>query len=333
MATIKDVSKLAGVSVATVSRFLNQSGYVSKEAEQAIIAATKKLNYKPNNIARSLAGKKTATIALMVPDILNPFFPEIARATEDTANQFGYTVMLCNTDNDPTKEKQYIETLINKQIDGIIISSYTIEPEQILELQKQSIPVVLIDKAFPHHPIVSIHSDNRKGGRIAAQHLLDQGCKKIAHICGPIHISTVRERTIGYEEVCGKMDWFTPSFISYSDFTVKGGYDAMMELYEKHPHLDGVFAGNDLMAAGALKALKRLGVSVPEQVKVIGFDGIKMDMVHPELSTISQPIYLIGKSAMEYLMQLIKGESLDNKLHEFDVELIQKESTIGKAHN
>lgn len=331
MATIKDVSKLAGVSVATVSRFLNKSGYVSKEAEKAIMAATKKLNYKPNNIARSLAGKKTATIALMVPDILNPFFPEIARATEDMANKYGYTVMLCNTDNDPAKEKQYIDTLINKQIDGIIISSYTIEPEQILELQKLSIPVILIDKAFPNHPIVSILSDNRKGGRIAAEHLLNQGCKKIVHICGPIHISTVRERTIGYEEICGKMDWFTPSMIAYSDFTVKGGFDAMMELYDKHPQLDGVFAGNDLMAAGALKALKKLDISVPEQVKVIGFDGIKLDMMYPELSTISQQIYEIGQQAMEYLMQLIKGDSLEKTVHEFDVKLIEKDST--KAHS
>ena len=329
MATIRDVSKLAGVSVATVSRYLNQSGYVSKEAEGAIVAAIEKLNYKPNNIARSLAGKKTATIGLMVPDILNPFFPEIARAAEDTANKYGYTVILCNTDNNIQKEKNYIDTLVHKQVDGIIISSYTIEPGQVLSLQNRSIPVVVMDKAFPGHPIVSLASDNRKGGRLAAKHLADQGCRKIGHIAGPTHISSSRERTLGYEEVYGKAEWFTPSLMSYGDFSVTGGYKAMLELYEKHPDLDGVFAANDLMAAGALKALKRLGVSVPDEVKLIGFDGIRMDMVYPEISTVSQQIYSLGESAMNFLIKLIKGEELEKKVYEFDVDLMEKDSTKG----
>src|SRR5699024_10325324 len=128
MATIKDVSKLAGVSVATVSRCLNKSGYVSKEAEASITKAIEKLNYVPSNIARGLAGKKTSTIALIIPDIFNPFFPEIARAIEDKANKYGYTLILCNTDDNAEKEKEYIETLIQKKVDGIIISSYTITP-------------------------------------------------------------------------------------------------------------------------------------------------------------------------------------------------------------
>lgn len=329
MATIKDVSKLAGLSVATVSRFLNKNGYVSKEAEAVLTEVIEKLNYVPNNIARSLAGKKTATVALMVPDILNPFFPEVARAIEDAANLQDYTVILCNTDNNPQKEQKYIETLIQKQIDGIIISSYTIKPEQILDLQKRSIPVILIDNAFPEHPIVSLLVNNRKGGEMATQHLLAQGCKKIVHICGPTYISSSRERTLGYEEVCKKTDWYTPSLIAYSDFTVIGGYKAMHELLQKHPDLDGVFAGNDVMAAGAMKALHEAKRLVPHQVKVIGFDGIQMDMVHPELSTISQPIYAIGKTAMDSLLQLINKEPLDNPIHTFDVELLIKQTSKG----
>jgi LacI family transcriptional regulator len=327
MATIKDVSKLAGVSVATVSRFLNKNGYVSKEAAQAITEVIEKLNYRPNNIARSLAGKKTATVALMVPDILNPFFPEIARAVEDAAHEIGYTVMLCNTDNDPEKEAKYIETLIQKQIDGIIISSYTIKPDQVATLQKHSIPVVLMDNAFPGQDIISLLADNRGGGKLATQYLVEQGCRKIGHICGPMHITSSRERTLGYEEAYKQTGQFTPSLITYSDFTVRGGYDAMNELLNAHPDLDGIFASNDLMAAGAVKALIEQGIKVPNDVKVIGFDGIHMEMMVPELSTIAQPIYEIGKTAMEYVVALINQKPIDTKSRLFPVKLIEKQST------
>lgn len=327
MTTIRDVSKLAGVSVATVSRLLNQSGYVSKEAETAVMSAIQKLNYKPNNIARSLAGKKTAAIALMVPDILNPFFPEIARAAEDAAAAQGYTLVLCNTDNNPDKEKKYMETLINKQIDGIIISSYTVLPEQIIALQDRSIPIVAIDKSFSDYPILSVTAANRHGGEMAVQHLLSGGCRKIAHISGPAHVHSSRERTLAYENACRDLPWFVPSLIGYGNFNVAGGYEAMKEIYKQHPDLDGVFAGNDLMAAGALKALMELGAAVPEQVKLIGFDGIRMDMVYPEITTISQQIYSMGKTATDYLIRLINNEPVERKNYELDVELLQKATT------
>ncbi|OPA72949.1 transcriptional regulator [Paenibacillus selenitireducens] len=327
MSTIRDVSKLAGVSVATISRFLNQSGYVSKEAEETILAAIQKLNYKPNNIARSLAGKKTSTIALLVPDILNPFFPEIARAAEDAASRLGYTLILCNTDHNPDKERNYIDVLINKRIDGIIISSYTIRPEQIYALEAENIPVVVIDNAWHDTSIVSISTDNRAGGQMAAQHLLECGCRKIGHICGPYHIAAAKDRMLGYEDACSQQEWFTPSLMVYGDFSVSGGYHAMRELYDKHPDVDGVFAGNDLMAAGAMKALHELGVRIPDQMKVIGYDGIQMDMFSPALSTIAQPIYSIGELAMTYLDQMIKEKPLEKKSYPIDVQLIVNASS------
>ncbi|REB08617.1 LacI family transcriptional regulator [Sporosarcina sp. BI001-red] len=328
MATIKDVSKLAGVSVATVSRYLNKNGYVSKEAGETIAEVIEKLNYRPNNIARSLAGMKTATIGLMVPDILNPFFPELARSIEDAANEYGYTVMLCNTDNDSMKEQKYIDTLLQKQVDGIIISSYTIKPEHLSSLQKQSIPVVLMDNVFSSDSVVSLTVENLRGGELAVEHLLTQGCSKIAHICGPSTITSSRERTAGYENVSRGTDWFTPSLIGYSDFTVKGGYSTMNELLALHPDLDGVFASNDLMAAGALKALQEAGRNVPRDVKVVGFDGIGLEMMNPQLSTIAQPISELGKTAMDSLIGLIRNESgiLTNQV--FPVTLILKQSTM-----
>ncbi|WJY26287.1 LacI family DNA-binding transcriptional regulator [Sporosarcina trichiuri] len=329
MATIKDVSKLAGVSVATVSRYLNKNGYVSKEAAEAIAGVIDKLNYRPNTIARSLAGKKTATIGLLVPDILNPFFPELARAAEDAANEYGYTVMLGNTDNDTAKEQRYLDTLIHKQADGVIISSYTIQPDHLRGLQKAGIPVVLLDNVFSSDSVVSFTVENKEGGELAVRHLLERGCRKIAHICGPLSITSSRERTAGYEAVSTGTDWFTPGLIAYSDFTVKGGHSAMQQLLVSHPDLDGVFASNDLMAAGALKALQEAGRRVPEDVKVIGFDGIQLEMMSPGLSTVAQPIYELGKTAVDVLIGLITEHPDIPEDKVFPVSLTVRQSTGG----
>jgi LacI family transcriptional regulator len=328
MATIRDVSKLAGVSVATVSRVLNKSGYVNKETEETVLGVMKTLDYIPSEMARGLAGKSTSTIALMVPDIINPFFPEVARAIEDVAHSYGYTVILCNFDNNPEKEMNYIQMLKRKRIDGIVIASYTIQPEQILQLEKDSIPVVVIDRSFPSHPILCLTSKNREGARLAVKHLLDQGCRKIAHISGPLYVHDVKERALGYEDLCREQPWFVPSLIVQSDFHIDGGYDSTKELFTRHPDIDGVFAGNDLMAVGVMKSLNELGKKVPKDVKVIGFDDIVLArMVIPELSSVKQPIYGIGKLAMENLIRLITGESVIKKAYELDVELVVRQST------
>jgi len=327
VATIKDVSKLSGFSVATVSRVINQSGYVNHATETAIRAAMETLNYKPSEMARTLAGKNSSTIALIVPDILNPFFPELARSVEDAAYELGYTVVLCNSDNDPKKEEAYFRALESKRIDGIIISSYTIRPHQILELQKKAIPVVVIDNQFPSAPIVSYISRNREGAHLAVNHLIEQGCRTIAHICGPMDVHSSRERAMGYEEVCREQGMFNPSLFCQGDFHVEGGYKAALNLFKNRPDVDGIFAGNDLMAVGACKALYELGKSVPGDVKIIGFDGIALTTTVPELSTIAQPISQMGKSAIQSLMKLIQKEEVDCTVNELDVELIVRQST------
>ena len=147
---------MAGVSVATVSRVINKKGYVSKETEEAILNAMKMLNYTPNDLARRLAGKKSKTIGLIIPNILNPFFPEVARAAEDTANKLGYNLILCNTDNSREKERQYYEMLFNKQVDGIMICSYTATPEELLALIYRGMPLVVLDMEFINYEIHSI---------------------------------------------------------------------------------------------------------------------------------------------------------------------------------
>lgn len=327
MATIRDVSKLSGFSVATVSRVINQKGYVNQTTESAIRAAMKTLKYKPSAMARTLAGKNSSTLGLIVPDILNPFFPELARSIEDAAYMSGYTVMLCNSDNNPHKEEAYFRMLESKHVDGIIISSYTICEDQIMELQNKGIPVVVIDTHYPQAPIVSYASKNREGAHMAVDHLIVQNCRRIAHICGPMEVYAARERAIGYEEACRKHGIFFPNLICQGNFHVDGGYQATKALLELHPDVDGIFAGNDMMAIGSCKALHELGRAIPSDVKLIGFDGIALTTTIPELSTIAQPIFQMGKAAIESLMKLIRKEEVEHKDNELEVSLVIRQST------
>ncbi|MFD0710356.1 LacI family DNA-binding transcriptional regulator [Paenibacillus sp. GCM10027626] len=328
MPTIRDVSKLANVSVATVSRVINQSGYVNKETEEKVRQAMAVLQYVPSGMARSLAGKNSATIALIVPDILNPFFPELARAVEAEAQERGYTVILCNSDYNAEKEQNYFRVLASRRIDGIIIASNTIRPDQLLALQKQEIPVVVIDNQYPDLPILSLVSKNREGAKLAVRHLLEQDCRKIAHLSGPIDVTAARERSLGYEEEMQERGLFVPSLIAGGQFQIEGGYDAMLLLLERHPDLDGVFAGNDLMAVGALKALYKADRKVPQQVKLIGFDGIALSTVVPELTTVAQSITDMGRQATGYLMKMIQKEPVTRRTYELDVHLLIRQTTL-----
>ncbi len=328
MATIRDVARLAGVSVATVSRVLNKNGYVNKETEQKVMMAIEQLQYEPNAVARGLAGKQTGTIALILPDISNPFFPELARGVEDVAHRHGYTVILCNSDDQGSKERSYIEVLKKKYIDGIIFASSTLEDADISKMRKSNIPLVLLDRAPNKESCSVVRVNNYAGAQMAVRHLLEIGCKRIAHIYGPLEMITARERLAGFEDLVKAFDWFSPTLMVPGDFSIDGGRKAIETLLAKHPDVDGIFAGNDLMAIGAMKALFSLGKRVPEDVSVIGFDGIGLtEIVEPELTTIAQPIYEMGTLAAATLIQKITGELAENPIHELDVTLMVRDST------
>lgn len=328
MATIRDVAKLAGVSVATVSRVLNKKGYVNIDTEQKVTNAIKQLQYEPNAVARGLAGMQTGTIALILPDISNPFFPEVARGVEDVAHSHGYTVILCNSDDQGSKERSYIEVLKKKYIDGIIFASSTLEDADITQMRSSDIPLVLLDRAPNKESCSVVRVKNYEGAQLAVQHLIDIGCKRIAHIYGPQDLITARERLSGYEDAVKQFDWFSPSLMVEGNFRIDGGQQAIETLIHRHPDVDGIFAGNDLMAVGAVKALNRLGKRIPDDIAVIGFDGIGLtEIVEPELTTIAQPIYEMGRLAATTLIQKISGEMIDNRIHELDVKLIERDST------
>ena len=333
MATIRDVGKLAGVSVATVSRVINKKGYVSKETEEAIINAMKMLNYTPNDVARRLAGKKSNTIGLVIPNIINPFFPEIARAAEDTANKLGFNLILCNADNNREKENQYYEMLINKQVDGIIIASYTAIPMDLLSLMDRGMPVVALDREYNGYEIPSIKVDDRLGGELAAKHLIECGCKDIAYITGPMYIESFQERFEGFEKILKENNIYKSQLVKIEELSLKGGYEATKRLLEEVKEIDGIFAGNDILAIGCYKALNDLGYKLYDDIKLIGYDGLESNINYLEISSVAQPMYSLGKNAVELLVKIIKEEgNITKEKIKLELEVVRRKSTIGKQN-
>jgi len=324
MASIKDVAKMAGVSVATVSRVLNNKGYVGQDTREKVESSILELNYKPNEVARSLFKKQSNTIGLIVPDIMNPFFPELARAVEDTAIKLGYNVILCNSDANREKEQAYLDVLQQKYVNGIIVSSNTLTADQIIEI---NIPVVSIDREISKG-LPTIVVENKKGAIAATRFLKNKGCKRIAHIRGTHGIVNAEERCEGYKEVVDQELWFGESYVVNGNYEMQSSIKATLELLSQHPEIDGIFAANDIMAIGAMKAAHQLGIKVPEDLSIIGFDGISLSVATiPELTTIVQPIYELGEKATTLLVDLMEQKSVEKTFFKFDVELIERNST------
>ena len=320
MVTIKDVAKHAGVSVATVSRFLNGSGYVGEKAKKAIEESVQQLNYAPNQVARSLSKKQAKTIGLIVPDIMNPFFPELARAIEDTALKQGYTVILCNSDEDVEKEQRYIQSLQKTYIAGFIIATNGLTNTY----EHLNVPTVLIDR-FTEGDIPSVASENEEGAKLAAQYLLSTGAKQIGFLSGPMELEPVKKRFIGFKEGLGTAELVA---VEESAFHFKEAEQAARSMLEQHPQIDSIFASSDILAVGVLKAANGLGRKVPDDLQVIGFDGISLgEMLTPTLTTIAQDIYGIGEKATEMLIQQINGEPLEQIHVSIAPELVVRNST------
>ncbi|WP_422122477.1 LacI family DNA-binding transcriptional regulator [Planococcus sp. X10-3] len=324
MATIKEVAKQAGISVATVSRVLNGNGYVKESTREKVLQVIKEMDYVPNSIAISLNNKKTRTIGLLLPDITNPFFAELAKGVEQVAKEKGYTVILCNSYEDQQNEIEHVQMLEQKFIDGLIMASNTFSPEQLSRIK---VPVVLIDRVMEEH-ISSVTSKNYDGAILAMNHLLDHGCKKIAHICGPLSIVTAKQRLQGYLDVAKEQKWFAESLIENGNYEIESGFSATIKLLQGNPDIDGIFAGNDLMAVGCLKALHSLKRKVPEEIAVIGFDGINFSKITiPELTTIAQPIIEMGLVATSIIIDQIEGTLTENVVRELEIKIIEREST------
>jgi len=325
MATIRNVAELAKVSTATVSRVINSNGYVNEETKKRVKEAIEQLNYFPNDVARSLFKGRSKMIALFVPDITNPFFPELARAVEDVTNRNDYTFVLCNTDGDIDKKIDYLNALQQKSVDGFIIVSSSLTEDHLKNIQA---PIVALDRIISTD-ISSVTVNNRIGSRDAVNYLKSVGCRRIAHIAGPEHVDNAINRMRGFLDEVKHEDWFDSDYVVSGAYNFEMAREAAVNLLTKNPKIDGIFAGNDLMGAGVLNAAASLDIKVPGDLAVIGFDGITMsERVTPALTTMAQPIYDIGARAAEILIEQIRSTSQVVMREEFNVQLTERQSTL-----
>ncbi|OHX51681.1 transcriptional regulator [Planococcus faecalis] len=332
--TIRDVAKEAELSIATVSRYLNGKGYVSQKAEIKIRDVMNRLDFKPNEIARSLSNKKTNTIALIIPDILNPFFPELVVAIEGVAKERGYSLVLINTQEEFLHSSGFWRSLESRYIDGLILASFQFTEEVQKGMENIKLPFVTIDRAAGENNNNSIGIDNYKGAKMAVEHLIEVGCKNIVHISGPKTYPSSSDRLLGYIDAMKERFPDQKAFFYEGNFSLESGYDLTKQLIIENKGYDGIFLANDFMAIGAIKALKEMKVNVPEEMAIIGFDGIKLtEMVDPEISTIKQPIYALGAKATTRLINIIEKKENQNLYSKLEVRLMKKESTLGFKKN
>ncbi|MGC8970733.1 MAG: LacI family DNA-binding transcriptional regulator [bacterium] len=307
---ILDVAKRAGVSPATVSRVLNKTAKVSPELTKRVLSAVSELNYVPDPFAHGMRTKRTKSIGLIISDITNPFFPELARGVEDYISSAGYSLILCNTDAKTENEKKYVELLLNKGIDGLMFTSLRIGEDVIRSLLADGVPCVLVGRKPENiKGLVYVVTDNYKGGCIAGEYLFSLGHKRFAHVSGPLDNSAGRERLAGFLDTLKRYKVREKDVaIINSDFTMEGGYKSAEDILKLDPLPSAIFFANDAMAIGALQRFWEERISIPETFSIIGFDNIKVSgLIAPPLTTISQEIYNIGQLSARELIKIIEG--------------------------
>ena len=328
---MKDVALAAGVSITTVSHVINNTRRVQPETRQRVEQAMQELGYHPSSVARGLRMGVTKTIGLILPDVANPFFAEISRQIEDFGYHQGYSVILCNSDNNPQKQHEYVNTLLAKQVDGVIFISAGDSLDDLSRLSASGIPIVVADREVPLHLADVVMLDNEKSGYKAARHLVELGHKRIACIAGPSHLSPSMLRVEGYQRALQQAGiQYDPMMVVQGDFRIDGGRQAMQTLLQRIPSLTAVFALNDMMAMGAISALREAGLDVPQDVSVVGFDDIVIaGLVDPPLTTIAQPIKEIAHWATSLLIEKMSKRETgnENRRIALDAQLVVRRST------
>jgi LacI family transcriptional regulator len=322
LATIRDVAKEAEVSVATVSRVLNETGYVHADTRKRVTEAMKHLNYSPNEVARSLYKKKSKLIGLLLPDITNPFFPQLARGVEDELQKSGYRILFGNSDENAEKELDYLNTFIQNNVVGIISATNN---KSKTNYDGLSIPVVFLDRTSSDYP--SVYADGKEGGRIAAMEIVKRGSKRITLLKGPAHIQPAQDRFQGALEELSRSD-IDFHVMSTTSFAFEDAEKWAKELFALYPDTDGVLASNDIVATAILHEALRLGKSIPEDVQIIGFDDIpQSSLLFPSLSTIRQPAYEMGKESAQLLIKHINKERVHQQHIQMPVTFIERNTT------
>ncbi|HAQ1486944.1 TPA: LacI family transcriptional regulator, partial [Enterococcus faecium] len=303
---LEDVAKRANVSKTTVSRVLNNRGYLSQKTIDNVYKAIEELNYQPNVVARQLFQKKTNIVGLLFPTVANPFFSELVEALEKKLYEIGYKVLIGNSMNNKEKETNYLNQLLSDQVDGLIVGTHN---QGIQEYKYQNLPIVAIDRVM-NEDIPVVESDNYNGGKLATKLLIAQGAKNIIHTNGPIDLQTpANRRRLAYEDTM-KAYQLIPRTVTL-DFNISyvKKKQIFFQMFEDYPKIDGIFASNDIDAALILQVAKEKGLNVPADLLVVGYDGTLMTRsILPDLTTVIQPINDIADTAVAILMKRINKE-------------------------
>jgi LacI family transcriptional regulator len=307
--TIADVAREVGVSLMTVSRVVNHKDGVSPATRQQVLDAIERLGYRPSGIARSLATQQTGTLGLVVPDVANPFFSDVARGVEHVAYAENYNVFLCHTEEDPMRELTVLESLEEKRVDGLVLCSSRLDDGALQEALARYPAVVLVNRRLEGNGVGTVLVDDVMGGQLAAKHLLDRGHQAIGFLVGPPDSRSGHRRVQGYRAVLAATGLScAPACMHNCSPTVESGRQATQELLTAYPELTALLCYNDLVAVGALRACVELGRQVPDDLAIVGFDDIPLAaLVTPPLTTCRAPRYELGVQAMQLLLAQIEG--------------------------
>jgi len=327
--TSQDVAKKAGVSVATVSRVLNGLPNVSQHVRTQVLSAVKELNYHPNRTAQRLRAGRSHVIGLIISDIQNPFFTAIVRGIEDVAYRDGYSLILCNSDEDPEKEKLYINVMRSEEVAGVILVSASEAAPQVDDLIAYNIPVVAVDRQIDDREIDSVLAANIEGACEAVTYLIQLGHRHIGFIGLPLTRTPGKERYEGYQRALRDHNLpLSPDLVRIADAKQPGGYNAAHDLLVNQPHITALFVANNLMTLGALTATRQRGLKIPDEISIVGFDDMPWaSLLQPPLTAVAQPTYQMGQRAAELLLGRMKERTKPVANERMQTQLIVRGST------
>ena len=335
--TLKEIAETLGISITTVSKALKNYPDVSEKTRKAVLALVEELNYTPNSFAVNLRTKESKTIGLIIPEVVHHFFSNVINGIIAEAEKNGYLVIILQSNESLELEKKQVALLINKRVDGIImsLSNESNNDFHIKEILRKEIPFVQFDKISKLIPSSKVIINDQKAAMEAVQHLIDRGCKKIAHIRGPENPQNAIDRFLGYKKALEKNGIPYDSKLVYTckNVTFDEGSEFAKQIIKEHPDVDGIFVITDLVAVGVLSYFNEVGIKVPDQVAVIGFSNWFMSrVITPKLSTVDQPSYEMGVAAFDLLLEEMichkEGKSFSPRTIELETSVIERESSL-----